>query len=154
MPRPHIPAAVIAQRGRPITLIDGTEVTVVYTFSSLMRIEDDFGTLARAFAELESGEYGALMNTVSKLLAAGLEHVEPAGDRGALSDVDVLRGWLDPKHVNDYTDQVTAAIAQSFPDASAEAEGDAVDPTQDSPGESGTTSPPSPSDAQTPSSGA
>lgn len=154
MPHPKIPAAVIAQRGRDVTLVDESTVTLVYTFSSLMTIEDDFGTLATAFARLDLGERGNMMSTCAQLMAAGLQHEPATDDRGPLSDVDTLAGLLDTKRIHEYAEKVGDALAAAFPDAADEGGDSEADPTKDSRGESGTTSQPSPSDAPTPSSGA
>jgi hypothetical protein len=152
MARPIIPAHVIAQRGKPITLIDGSVETVVFTFSSLMRIEEDFGSVQGALAAVSQGARGEAFSSVAKILAAGLEHVRR--EDGELSDVEYLRCLLDPMSFTRYSDAVGAAIDAAFPDDDAEAgEGDA-DPQKDSRGESGTTSQQSPSVEAMPSSGA
>lgn len=144
MSRPQIPASVIAQRGKRITLIDDREVAVVYTFSSLMRIEDDFGSVAGSLAEISKGESGQAFTSLVRIMAAGLEH-ERTEDGQQLDDTDVLRMLLDPMRFSDYSDALGEALAAAFPSAKADeqsgGEGDA-DPTTDSPGESGTTSQP------------
>lgn len=141
MPRPSIPAHVIAQRGQSVTFIDGSKATVVYTFSSLMRIEEDFGSIAAALAETERGMSAAAFTAVAQIMAAGLEH-EHAADGASLSDVEYLRNVLDPMLFDPYSEAVGKAITAAFPaETDAEAgEGDA-DPQQDSLGESGGTSP-------------
>lgn len=144
MSRPEIPASVIAQRGKKITLIDEREVAVVYTFSSLMRIEEDFGSVAGSLGEISKGESGAAFTSLVRIMAAGLEH-ERTEDGRQLDDTDVLRMLLDPMRFSDYSDALGEALAAAFPKAAegeqaAGGEGDA-DPTKDSPGEFGTTSP-------------
>lgn len=150
---PTIPPSVIAQRGKKITLIDGTIVTCVYTFSSLMRIEEDFGSVNGALAVVGQGSNGTAFTSVAQILAAGLEH-EQTSDGQKLDDLDTLRSLLDPMKFNTYSDAVGAAIEAAFPDAGeSDGEGD-TDPSKDSPGESGTTSRPSSSGEATSSSGA
>lgn len=154
MPRTSIPASVIAQRGRKITLIDGSEALAVCTFSSLMRIEDDFGSVQDALITVRQGAFGKAFNAVAQILAASLEHVERA-DGGNLGDVEQLRSLLDPMSFKDYSDAVGDAIDAAFPDVADDeaGEGDA-DPQMDSRGESGTTSPSSSSVDERTSSGA
>lgn len=152
MSRIAIPAHVIAQRGKKITLIDGSEVTVVFTFSSLMRVEEDFGSIMGALAAVKQGTNAQAFTSIATILAAGLEHVT-YGDV-PLSDVETLRTLLDPMLFDSYSDQMGAALDAAFPD---EKEGDGehdADPQTDSRGESGTTSPSSSSDEARTSSGA
>lgn len=155
MTRPTVPAHVIAQRGKTITLIDGSSAVVVFTFSSLMRIEDDFGSIAGALAAINENIYGKAFTSVANILASGLEHVERP-DEVDLSDVETLRALLDPMKFADYSDAAGEAIKLAFPEVDDDAEageGD-PDPQQDSLGESGTTSRPSSSDEVSVSSGA
>lgn len=140
MSRSQIPASIIAQRGKTITLMDGSTATVVYTFSSLMVVEDDFGSIVGALAEINGGMTGRTFNAVARLAAAGLEH-ETTADGAALSDVDMIRGLLDPMRFDEYAKAIGEAIDTAFPAATeGSGEGDA-DPQMDSPGASGGTSP-------------
>lgn len=154
MPRPNVPAAIIAQRGKKITLIDDREVTVVYTFSSLMRIEEDFGSVAGALESIAGGEKAKAFTALSQIMAAGLEH-ERTDDGQGLDDTNVLRMLLDPMRFTDYSDALGEALTAAFPQADTDEQGgdDAADPTKDSPGGSGITSQPSPSDGVNTSSG-
>lgn len=151
MARPSIPAHVIAQRGKKITLIDETDVSIVFTFSSIMRIEEDFGSVAGALAAVSQGEKGAAFTALAQIIAAGLEHAT-VGDGAHLSDVENLRAVLDPMRFEDYSDALGGAMEAAFPQDDKAGEGDA-DPQTDSPGESGTTSPSSLSDEVSASSG-
>lgn len=155
MAQQSIPAHILSQRGKPIVLIDGTQVTLVYTFSSLMRIEEDFGSVAAALQAIRAGERGSVFTSIAQICAAGLEHESMPPHGARLSDVDVLSGYLDPQRVEQYSDALGDALAAAFPETKAEAEagGDDADPQPDSRGESGTTSPPSPSVEAMPSSG-
>ena len=151
MARPQIPASVIAQRGKTITLIDDSTAVVVFTFSSLMRIEEDFGSVQGALAAVSQGSRGQSFSAVAQIVAAGLEH--ESRDEAQLSDVEYLRGMLDPMRFDEYSDAVGAAIDAAFPPSDDEAGEDDADPQRDSRGESGTTSPLSPSDEASASSG-
>lgn len=157
MSRPQIPASVIAKRGKPIRLIDDSEVAVVFTFSSIMRIEEDFGSVADALSQVSAGPTGAAFTALAQIVASGLEH-EQLDDGTKLSDVENLRVMLDPFAFEDYSDAMGAAMEAAFPQSAegddAGAGGDDTDPQSDSPGESGTTSRPSPSDEATETSGA
>lgn len=137
----NVPADVIAQRGIPIKLIDGSEARAVVTFSTIMTIEEEFGSIADALAAINGGAMGKVFGGVASVLAACLEH-EPPREQGRLDDVDVLRNLLDPMQFSTYVDAAGNAISAAFPagDDAEAGEGDA-DPQQDSPGESGTTSP-------------
>lgn len=155
MPRPTIPASVIAQRGVKIKLIDDSEPLVVYTFSSLMRIEEDFGSVQGALVAVRQSTNGKAFTSLCTILAAGLEHEPPTAEGVKLDDDEQLRYMLDPMHFSDYSDAMGEALDRAFPEADDDetaGEGDA-DPTKDSPGESGTTSQPSPSDEVSSSSG-
>lgn len=154
MARPSIPAHVLAQRGKRITLIDGTEVAVCYTFSSLMRLEEDFGSIENALQEINKGERGAAFTGLGNIMAAGLEHASWGEDALPLDDLRNLRTLLDPMQFEAYSTQLGEALAAAFPSNLQDegGEGDA-DPQTDSRGESGITSPPSPSDAVSTSSG-
>jgi hypothetical protein len=152
MARPTIPAAVIQQRGKTIDLLDGSKAVVVFTFSSLMRVEEDFGSVQDALAAVTQGARGSAFTAVAQILAAGLEHENR--DDGRLSDVEYLRALLDPVHFESYSDAVGAAIDAAFPSSDDTEAGESdADPQMDSRGESGTTSPSSSSEGERTSSG-
>lgn len=153
MSRLNIPASVLAQRGKPVKLIDDTTRTVIFTFSSLMRIEEDFGSVVGALVAIKQGTAGQAFTSIAQIMSAGLEH-EQLEDGSRLSDPEVLRGQLDPSLFDDYSEALGEAIEAAFP-AAKEGEGqDDADPQPGSRGESGTTSPSSRSDDLTPNSGA
>lgn len=154
MARPQIPAHVIAQRGKPVELFGGETVTVVYTFSSLMTIEEHFGSIAGALAAVQQQHRGAAFTSLCTILAAGLEHVERREDGTDYSNPEHLRMLLDPRLFETYSDQMGEALSDAFPDSDEDKAGeDDADPQMDSRGESGTTSPSSPSDVLSASSG-
>lgn len=152
MARPTIPPHVLAQRGVAITLLDGSERKLCYTFSSLMTLEEAFGSINAAVAAISSSDSAQIGGTV-KLLAAGLEHeVDTNGER--LSDPQHLRYLVDSTQINEYGDAIGAAFDLAFPTA---VEVDESDPTQgatSSPGPSGSTSEQSSSVEASTSSGA
>jgi hypothetical protein len=145
MARPTIPAAILAQRGVQIPLAEGFgTATLCYTFASLMVLEEEFGSVTKAFESISSTD-AAQFGGVVALLAAGLAHevAPPQYDGVPLSDRDMLAAMLDPRELQAYVEAIGEAIKAAFPQA---AEG-SPDPTEQattpdpSPGESGTTSP-------------
>jgi hypothetical protein len=154
MSRANVPAAVLAARGVPITLLDETQPRLLYTFSSIMRLEEQHGSLAAAMNVVVDGEKGAAFSGMLGIIAAGLEH-EATADGARLSDVETLRYLLDPKLMEDYGNAIKDAFELSFPfDPDSGAEADPTQGAESSPGTTGTTSAPSLSDAQLTSSGA
>jgi hypothetical protein len=150
----NIPAHIIAARGQKITLLDGSTPTLVYGFSSIMRLEEEFGSVSAALEAVTGpdGESPSLI-AVAKVMCAGLEH--ESTDNGLLSDLDTLRHLLDSTEIEAYSEAIGAAFSAAFPQAAPEdGEGSEADPTTASRGPSGTTSAPSSSDAQSGSSGA
>jgi hypothetical protein len=148
------PASVIAARGRKITLLDDTEVTLVYGFASLMRVESDFGSFTEALRSLGGGDRPISTNGLAKLVAAGLLH-EGHPTEGALGDPEHVAGLLDTMRIASYVAAISDALVEAFPQAS---KGEHVDedPTEgdeSSPGLSGTTSEPSSSVDESVSSG-
>jgi hypothetical protein len=142
MARPTIPPAVLAQRGVPVTLVDGTILTLCYNFRSLLVIEDQFGTLQRALDSLDfvANKDAKAFAAINGLMAAGLGH-ELVGDDGTPVTAEVLPDWIDPAQIVEYGKAIGQAITTAFPKA-AEGEGadEEVDPPKDSPGLPGTTS--------------
>jgi hypothetical protein len=156
MSRPRVSPAILADRGVPVTLVDGNTYTLLYNFRSLMHLEQKFGSVQAAIA-IVSNTQGAAFTSLAGILAAGLLHeVTPPEDDGRpLGEVEVLADFLDPKRIGEYADLMGQAFKLSFPEAPA-ADGDAADPTvptTDSPGPSGTTPPVSASAFPSPSSG-
>lgn len=146
----NIPSAVLAQRGVPIKLIDGSEAVVVFTFSSLAIIEAKYGSVQAALSEAQGGSTAQTFTGMLDVFAAGLEH-DPK-----FSDVAVLRYLLDPLETRNYSKAIDDAFDKSFPPAESK-DDDAADPQtpgEASRGPSGNTSAASPSDDETTSSGA
>lgn len=145
MARPTIPPAILAQRGVPITLVDGTTRSLCYTFRSLLLIEEQFGTLQRALNSLDFVENkdAKAFSAINGLMAAGLAH-ETVGDDATPVTSAVLPDWIDPAQLTEYGNAIGQAITLAFPKAPEAEEPDAEeDPPVVSPGSSGTTSPPS-----------
>jgi hypothetical protein len=155
--RPIVHPTILAAKGVPIILTDQEHnidkpVSVCFTFSAIMNLEQEFGSLQGAMEVLNQGEGGAAFTSIVKILGCGLEH--ETTDHGALSDLDVLAGYVDTGRIKEYADALGEAFKKAFPPNltdSGDAAGSA-DPS--SLGASGTTSPPSGSDSLTPSSGA
>jgi hypothetical protein len=158
----HIPAHVIAARGVKITLLDGSTPSLVYGFSSIMRLEEDFGSIEAALNSVSSEGGAAALTAIAKVLCAGLEHesaniVDGQGATvasGPLSEIGVLRYLLDSTQIEEYSDAIGQAFENGFPSRTKEGDEDPTKGAESSPGQTGTTSAPSSSDAQTPSSGA
>lgn len=154
MPRPTIPAPVLKQRGTQITLIDGNELTLLITFSSLVTLESQYGSIADVLTEANGGAASAMNSALLACLAAGLEHAALPDDNDA-GDPELLRGWLDSLLIEDYSNAVGECFEKSFPLLVKGAD-DGSDPTQQAPGSlgsSGDTSVSSSSDAARESSG-
>jgi hypothetical protein len=150
----NIPAHIIAARGQKITLLDGSTPTLVYGFSSIMRLEEEFGSVSAALEAVTGadGESPSL-TAVAKVMCAGLEH--ETTESGLLSDLNTLRYLLDSTEIEGYSEAIGAAFSAAFPQSTdADGEENEADPTAASRGLSGSTSAPSSSDALTPSSGA
>lgn len=155
MARQTIPAHVLASRGREIKFIDGTTAQLVFTFSSIMTLEESFGSIGAAVNEMKKLGDGAAFGSIVKILAAGLEH-EVNADGVPLSTVSLLRHMLDPTQIETYAEQMGSAFEAAFPAADPDEKSDDADPTKptDSRGPIGTTSAQSSSDAATQNSGA
>lgn len=158
MARPTVSHDIISSRGVKLDLV-GIDVTVVYTFAALALVEDEFGSVQLALGALAQKVNQA--KTTARLLACGLAH-EVGPDGEPLSDVDCLYPFLDTARADDYQEAIVDALANALPAVRAaidrQEEETEPDPTEgetttDSPGPTGTTSPPSSSDDPTPSSG-
>lgn len=164
MARPSIPPQVLAARGVPISLVDGTEVRVCFTFHSLLVLEEKHGGLSGAMDALADPD-AAQFGTILGIMAAGLEHVEvpqedllsPTGQVVvSLSDTENLSYLLDVQRVAEYAEAMGQAFRHAFPAKEADPTDPPVAPaeTTGSPGQSGSTAAPSTSAGPTPSSGA
>jgi hypothetical protein len=145
MANPNLPASVLAQRGVPISLLDGRQVMLCFTFSSLMLLEEAHGSMQNVLKVINEGISGAVIGGLIEIIGAGLEHEHgPDGER--YSDPDVLRYVLDPQLIGEYGDAIGEAFEKAFPQADpSDTEADPTQPVASSHGETGTTSPPSPS---------
>lgn len=156
MARPTIPPAILAQRGVPLTLIDGTTVHLCYNFRSLMRIEEEFGSLQRALNALDFGENpdAKAFSAMASLAAAGLQHEVAGPDGTPMDTADRVSDYLDTQHVQELGEAIGKAITAAFP-AKVEGaqEGEEEDPTPPSPGSTGSTSASSPGGGVTTTSG-
>lgn len=144
----NIPAHVIAARGRKINLLDGSTPTLVFGFSSIMRLEEDFGTLDQAFGVLQGAPS---ITSIAKIMCAGLEH--ESTDHGLLSDLDVLRHLLDSTEIEAYSTAIGEAFELSFPTAASDDDADPTEGADSSLGQTGSTPRLSSSDEPTQSSG-
>lgn len=141
MARPRISPAVLADKGVPLTLADGLEVTLCFSFKALMLLEERYGSLEQAAAlmggasptgetatvadssgVISSGPVqpatgGAPFRTVAGILACGLAHeVTPADDDGRpLDDLNVLADYLETDKITVYSDAISDAFSKAFP---------------------------------------
>lgn len=144
----HYPPQVVAARGRKIELIDGTTATLLYSFASIMRIEEEHDSIATALTAVgENMKFGTLV----KLMCAGLLH--ETHESGLLSDPEVLAPQLDTLLMGDYSDAIGEAFEASFPKTPDPTVGESLPEMDPSPGPSGGMPQPSSSAAPTPSSG-
>jgi hypothetical protein len=148
MARPTIPPAILTQRGVPITLVDGTSLSLCYTFRSLLAIEDQFGNLQRALDALDvvANKDAKAFGAINGLMAAGLAH-EVVGPDQNMVTADNLPDYIDPAKIAEYGEAIGKAITAAFPkpdpaeDGHVGEETDAdADPQVASPGLPGTTS--------------
>lgn len=151
------PGTQLAADGTKLTLPSGHVVRVRYGFRALLALEQHFGGLANIQAAVSQNAEGAALQPLVHMLAAGLlrEH----DGTGAPLTYDRLADVLDetpPAQVQPFLtaagEAVAAAMAEAFPPASKDAEGNDQGQTA-SPGPTGTTPPPSSSDAPTTPSG-
>jgi hypothetical protein len=143
---------VISARGRTITLLDGSSVTLVYGFMSIMQLEDEFGSLEAAMKSLSEE---VKLGTIAKIMAAGLLH-ETHPTAGVLGEIAGLAPLLDTLEIETYSEAIGEAFEAAFPQpVDGQHKGDEPDPTVpvSSPGSSGGTPPQSSSDAAMQSSG-
>lgn len=173
-------ATQLAARGVPITLADGTTVTLRYSFRSISLLEEFFGSLARVQQALEresalmreGAKRVRLYRVLQEAIGPGLVHVRTTdpdtGERCRLGErPDLVGDLLDPARARAYIDAWTAAMTEAFgelygralPDTSADPQvpqetAAAPATTVRSPGQTGTTSPSSSQAEATSGSGA
>lgn len=144
----HYPPQVVAARGRKIELIDGTTATLLYSFASIMRIEEEHDSIATALTSVgENMKFGTLV----QLMTAGLLH--ETHESGLLSDPEVLAPLLDTLLMQDYSDAIGEAFEASFPKTPDPTVGESLPEVESSPGPNGGMPPQSSSVVLTPSSG-
>jgi hypothetical protein len=111
---------VKASKDVSVTLCDGTKHKLVYTLGALAKLEEEYGSVDKAFEALDKNS----MNAVITVLWAGMLHE----DRN-LSKDDVAFN-IDIAGLSDIMESVNTALTQDMPDASdikAEAEAASVD---------------------------
>lgn len=138
---------VIAE-GVPLTLADGTEVRLRFGMRALKRLDTAYGGFER-FGEVLSA-HDTLTDMAPDLFAA----ITAASVSNGVTPEQLEAHDPTPRDLKRYRDAVFAALEQSFPER-APGEPGADPPTaqaEASPGPGSTTSPPSGSDAATPSS--
>ncbi|MGW2379310.1 hypothetical protein [Streptomyces sp. NPDC001658] len=147
--------------GGTVTLTDGSEIGLRYSFRALALLEARFGSVAAVQQAIDSTGDGAAFGPLAQIIGAGCvgpggfepnirEHVDAKGKR-TVSDIvyrrrtdgAILEDLLDPGRLGDYTNAFTAALSKAL-----ETRGNApapavetVTPGLASPGTSTTTSP-------------
>jgi hypothetical protein len=166
-------------QGGTVTLTDGTEVPLRYSFRALALLEARFGSVAAVQKAIDSTGEGAAFGPLAQIIGAGTvgpggfephirEHVDAKGKR-TVSDIvyrrrtdsALLEDLLDPGRLDEYTRAFTIALSRALEDRS---RGNAPAPavqtvtpgleTTDSPGANTSISPSVPSTFQSASSGA
>ena len=130
-------AARIRAEGAKVELTDGRIVAVRFDIAALMRIEDEFGSLAAAFRAEKH------VSTVVRQLAIGLAHEG--------FTVDTLIPLLDSRRMHDYQEALGVAWQEALPDPDPKETGEA---TTESTGDGSGGSPQSSGDGPTASSSA
>ncbi|MEU7381552.1 hypothetical protein AB0A91_16420 [Streptomyces sp. NPDC042207] len=163
--------------GGSITLTDGTEAPLRYSFRALALLEAKFGSVGAVQTAIDSTGAGAAFGPLAQIIGAGLvgpggfepmirEHVDANGKRSISSivyrrrtDGENLEDLLDPGRLGEYTNAFTAALGKALESRGNDA-GPAVetitpglDATTLSPGPSSSTSPSVPSTFHPASSG-
>jgi len=154
--------------GGSITLTDGTEVPLRYSFRALALLEARFGSVGAVQNAIDSTGKGAAFGPLAQIIGAGTigpggfeplirEHVDANGNRSVSSivyrrrtDGANLEDLLDPGRLGEYTDAFTAALGRALENrgnGAAPATVETVTPGLEtaSPGTSSSTSPSVPS---------
>lgn len=151
--------------GKPITLSDGTEVTLRYSFRALALLESRFGSVKAVQGAIDKTGDGAAFGPLLQMIGAGCvgpggfephlrEHVDAAGNRTVShivyrrrTDGADLADLLHPGRLGEYTAAfaaaLNAALASPGNDGSPVTIQDVTIP--DSPGTTSSTSPSVPS---------
>lgn len=154
--------------GGSITLTDGTEVPLRYSFRALALLEAKFGSVGAVQTAIDSTGAGAAFGPLAQIIGAGLvgpggfepmirEHVDANGKRTISSivyrrrtDGENLEDLLDPGRLGEYTAAFTSALGKALesrgndPAPAVETVTPGLETTL-SPGTSSTTSPSVPS---------
>ncbi|MFF9124355.1 hypothetical protein ACF09J_13775 [Streptomyces sp. NPDC014889] len=164
--------------GGSITLTDGTEAPLRYSFRALALLEAKFGSVGAVQTAIDSTGQGAAFGPLAQIIGAGLvgpggfepmirEHVDANGKRSISSivyrrrtDGENLEDLLDPGRLGEYTTAFTAALGKALESrgndqapAAVETVTPGLDATTPSPGPNSTTSPSVPSTFHPASSG-
>lgn len=153
--------------GGSITLTDGTETPLRYSFRALALLEARFGSVGAVQTAIDSTGSGAAFGPLAQIIGAGLvgpggfephirEHQDTKGKR-TVSDIVYRRrqdgtdlmDLLDPGRLGEYTNAFTAALGKALESRGNDARPavETVTPglTTPTPGASSTTSPSVPS---------
>ncbi|MDX2962408.1 hypothetical protein [Streptomyces acidiscabies] len=118
--------------GGTVTLTDGTEVPLRYSFRALALLEARFGSVGAVQTAIDSTGDGAAFGPLSQIIGAGTvgpggfephirEHVDAKGKR-TISDIVyrrradgvMLDDLLDPGRLDEYTKAFTAALGRAL----------------------------------------
>jgi len=118
--------------GGSITLTDGTEVPLRYSFRALALLEARFGSVGAVQTAIDSTGKGAAFGPLAQIIGAGVvgpggfepmirEYQDAKGDRRVQdivyrrrTDGVNLEDLLDPGRLGEYTDAFTAALGRAL----------------------------------------
>jgi len=101
------PGKLVPQRGITLTLVDGTQVQIVFTLYTLAVLEDEFGSIDAVQEAMAGGTTGKMVRTVGKLLANAV-----VGER-TYSEDEILRG-IAIEDIGKAMEAITQGMAQGF----------------------------------------
>lgn len=122
---------LLAEGGR-VTLTDGTEVPLRYSFRALALLEARFGSVAAVQEAIDSTGSGAAFGPLAQIIGAGTvgpggfepyirEHQDAKGNRHVTdityrrrTDGANLEDLLDPGRLDEYTRAFTAALSRAL----------------------------------------
>ena len=122
-------AAAVKNAGVPITLADGSELLVRFTFATLAKMEDRYASLGQWAIQFTKAQQG--VGQLFRLTAEAIWLTNTAtfgeDEEGLTKVVDALDSTLIPE----YSAAVSLAFSQAFPQGEAEqdAEGEATGPS-------------------------
>lgn len=133
--------------GVTIKLADGRSVTLRYSMLGIRDVDAHFGSITAMFAAINGTLTTPVAEPLAHAIAAGLRHRNAEVKVNA--DDLIEQDLLDTTQLETYIEAVVEAMMQAFPPLRRQIEALEQQPTPPagSPGTSGTTSPPSPSDA-------